>query len=54
MSINLFVCESVNATFIDQVLFKLGLYDTFKVLHSVTLADIKAGFELVLCFPSTI
>ena len=44
MSIHLFVCESVTATANDQVLFNRGLYDTFKVLHSVTLANIKAGF----------
>ena len=44
MSIHLFVCESVTATVIDQVWFNLGIYDTFKVLHSVTLANIKAGF----------
>ena len=45
MFIHLFVCESVTATGIDQVWFNLGLYDTFKVLHSVTLANIKAGFR---------
>ena len=44
MSIHLYVCESVTATAIDQVWFNLGLYDTFKVLHHVTLANIKAGF----------
>ena len=44
ISIHLFVCESATATVIDQVCFNLGSYDTFKLLHSVTLANIKAGF----------
>ena len=44
MSIHLFVFESVTPTVIDQVWFNLGLYDTFKVLLSVILVNIKAGF----------
>ena len=44
VSSHLFVCESVTATVIDQIWFNLGLYDKIKVLHSVTLANIKAGF----------
>ena len=44
VSSHLFVSQSVTATVIDQIRFNLGLYDKIKVLHSVTLAYIKAGF----------